>query len=406
MLFTNLNAYDGHWSLAVDGRVTQHGRLSRHQLDLAPLASKTITVPLQAPSRPAAGSEYFLRVWFTTRGHTNWDDRGFEVAAQQLPVDFDSPAVRPVPLSSLPTVSVRQGDDAVTVTGDGFRVRFDTTTGTISSYRAHGTDLLTGGPAPEFWRGSTENDNGNGQPSRNGTWRRAGANRTVTDVTVTRPADQAARIAVTGTLPTSTRSAYTTTYTVFGDGEIAVDNTLHPGSSNLPYIPVVGTMLTVPAGLSRVDYLGRGPDENYWDRRTGSEVGRYSSTVDSLWTEYVRPQENGNRTDVRWVALTNRSGAGLLAVGEPLLEFGAAHYTPEDLSLGVRHSYQLDPREAIVLRLNLRQMGVGGDDSWGAQTLDKYKLFADQDYRYSYRLHPLRHPEDAPRLARRPAAKP
>ncbi|GIL29877.1 glycoside hydrolase family 2 TIM barrel-domain containing protein [Actinocatenispora comari] len=406
MLFTNLDAYDGHWSLAVDGRVVQRGRLSTGQLDLAPLASRTITLPLTAPTHPAPGSEYFLRVWFTTRGHSVWAGPGFEVAAQQLPVDFGSPAVTPVPVATLPTLTVDEGADSVTVTGDGFRLTVDKSSGALSSYRANGIELVTGGPAPEFWRGPTDNDNGNGQPSRNGTWRRAGADRTVTGVAVSRPADQAVRIAVTGTLPTSTRSDYTTTYTVFGSGEVAVDSTLHPGAASLPYIPVVGTMLTLPAGLSNVDYLGRGPGENYWDRKSGSEVGRYSSTVDSLWTEYVRPQENGNRTDVRWVALTNRHGAGLLAVGDPLLEFSALRYTPEDLSAGARHSYQLTPRDAVVLRLNHRQMGVGGDNSWGAQTHDEYKLFADRDYAWSYRLRPLRHVADAATLARRPAATP
>jgi len=406
MLFTNVNAYDGHWSLSVDGRVVQHGALSASQLDLAPLSSTTIRVPFRAPANPAPGSEYFLRVWFTTRDRTPWADAGFEVAAQQLPVDVGSPAVRSVALSRLPGLSVRDGDDTVTVIGDGFTVTVAKASGTISSYRANGIELVTGGPAPEFWRAPTDNDNGNGQPSRNGTWRAAGAHRTVTGVAVTRPAAQAVRIAVTGTLPTTVPSGYTTTYTVFGSGEIAVDNTLHPGAATLPYIPVVGTMLTLPASLSTVDYLGRGPEENYWDRRTGSEVGRYSTSVASLWTEYVRPQENGNRTDVRWVALTNAGGAGLLAVGDPVLEFSALRYTPEDLSAGARHSYQLDPRDAVILRLNHRQMGVGGDDSWGAQTHDEYKLFADRDYSYSYRLRPLAHVADAPVLARRPAAKP
>lgn len=151
-------------------------------------------------------------------------------------------------------------------------------------------------------------------------------------------------------------------------------------------------------------YYGRGPEENHWDRNNGTDVGLHSGTVTGQWTPYIRPQENGNRTDVRWVALTDRDGVGLLATGEPLLEVNASHFTPEDLSVGARHDYQLTPRPEVVLRLNHRQMGVGGDNSWGAHTHDEYKLFADRDYAYSYRLRPLKRVTGAMAASRRPTA--
>jgi beta-galactosidase len=264
--------------------------------------------------------------------------------------------------------------------------------------------LVKSGPAPNFWRAPTDNDNGNGQPSRNGTWRYAGADRHVTAVTAGPVDGRAVAVHVTGTLPTSAPSAYTTTYTVFGTGEIKVDNTLHPGASTLPYIPEVGTMLTLPGRFANIRYYGRGPDDNYWDRRTASDVGVYSSTVAGQWIDYIRPQENGEKTDVRWVALTDHKGVGLLASGEPLLEFNASHFTPEDLSAGARHDYQLTPRDDVILRLNQRQMGVGGDNSWGAQTHDAYKLFTDHDYAYTYRLRPLTSQDQAMDASRHPTA--
>jgi beta-galactosidase len=158
-----------------------------------------------------------------------------------------------------------------------------------------------------------------------------------------------------------------------------------------------------------VRYYGRGPDENYWDRKTASAVGLYSAKVTGLGTDYIRPQENGNRTDVQWYALTNDAGVGLLAAAEPLtggqpLEVTASHYTPEDLSAGARHDYQLTPRDDVVLRIALHQMGVGGDNSWGAQTHDAYKLFPDKDYRYSYRLRPLTDVATAFDLTRAPTS--
>ncbi|MFB8771670.1 glycoside hydrolase family 2 TIM barrel-domain containing protein [Streptomyces broussonetiae] len=404
-LFTNLREFEGKWELAVDGAVVRHGRLTRGQLDLPPLSSKDIALPVRLPDDPAPGAEAFLRLSFTTKEPTPWARAGFEVAARQLPLDSGAPQVTPVPLSSVPPLTYGDGEDAVTVRGRDFSVTVDKRSGVITSYEARGRRLIESGPAPNFWRAPTDNDRGNGQHTRNQTWRDAGARREVTDVRVRALGDRAVEITVEGTLPTTVRSAYSTTYTVFGNAEIKVDNTLRPGAAGLPYIPEVGTLLLLPGRLSHLHYYGRGPEENHWDRNDGTDVGRYSGTVAGQWTPYIRPQENGNRTDVRWVALTGRDGAGLLACappGGPLLEVNASHFTPEDLSVGARHDYQLTPREEVVLRLNHRQMGVGGDNSWGAHTHDEYKLFADRDYAYTYRLRPLTDIGEAQRLARRP----
>ncbi|KQW17189.1 glycoside hydrolase family 2 TIM barrel-domain containing protein [Streptomyces sp. Root369] len=403
-LFTNLRELDGSWTLLADGKVVQRGKLTRDQLNLAPLSSQDITVPYKLPSAPAPGTEYFLQLSFTTKESTPWARAGFEVAKQQLAVDADSPAVTPVPLAKVPALTYEDASGQVTVTGKDFSVTVDRSSGTITSYQAHGTRLLTAGPVPNFWRAPTDNDHGNGQHTRNQTWRDAGTNRKVTDVSVRALRDRAVEIKVSGTLPTTTESAYTTTYTVFGNGEIKVDNTLHPGASSLPYIPEVGTILFLPRRLDRLHYYGRGPEENHWDRNDGTDVGLYSGTVAEQWTPYIRPQENGNKTDVRWAALTGRDGVGLLVSGEPLLEVNASHFTPEDLSGGVRHDYQLTPRDAVVLRVNHRQMGVGGDNSWGAHTHDEYKLFANRDYSYTYRLRPLTDVARATAASRRPTA--
>ncbi|MFC8343253.1 glycoside hydrolase family 2 TIM barrel-domain containing protein [Streptomyces sp. NPDC057280] len=403
-LFTNLRKFDGRWTLVADGKPVRHGRLSRDQLDVAPLSSKTITVPVRLPADPAPGTEYFLELSFTTKERTPWAGPGFEVAKAQLPLDAGSPAVTPLPLDEVPHLTYDDGPTQVIVTGTDFTVTIDKKTGVITSYEAHGSRLIATGPVPNFWRAPTDNDHGNGQHTRNQTWRDAGARRKVTDVTVSAVRDRAVRIEVGGTLPTTTESTYTTTYTVFGNGEIKVDNTLHPGASSLPYIPEVGTLLFLPGRLDQIHYYGRGPEENHWDRNDGTDVGLCSGSVAEQWTSYIRPQENGNRTDVRWAALTGRGGTGLLVSGEPLLEVNASRFTPEDLSVGARHDYQLTPRQEVVLRVNHRQMGVGGDNSWGAHTHDEYKLFADRDYTYTYRLRPITDVTAATQLSRRPTA--
>ncbi|MFG2804609.1 glycoside hydrolase family 2 TIM barrel-domain containing protein [Streptomyces massasporeus] len=403
-LFTNLREFDGRWSLVADGEVVQRGRLTRDQLNVAPLGSKDIRIPVRLPAKPAPGTEYFLQLSFTTKEATPWAKAGFEVAKQQLALDAGSPAVKPAPLRGVPALSHTDGDKTVSVKGRGFAVTVDKAAGTITSYEAGGTRLLTSGPVPNFWRAPTDNDRGNGQHTRNQTWRDAGAKRKVTDVRVRPLDDRAVEVTVTGTLPTATESTYSTTYTVLGNGEIKVDNTLHPGAASLPYIPEVGTLLFLPRSLDRLHYYGRGPEENMWDRNNATDVGLHSGTVSGQWTSYLRPQENGNKTDVRWAALTDGRGRGLLVTGEPLLEVNASHFTPEDLSVGARHDYQLTPRDAVVLRLNHRQMGVGGDNSWGAHTHDEFKLLANRDYAYSYRLRPLARVSEAMEASRRPTA--
>lgn len=387
----------------------QRGSLSRTQLDVAPLARKNITVPLKLPSNPAPGAEFFLHLSFRLKDDTVWADAGFEVARAQLPIDAGSPKVTLVPLKSVPTLRYEDGDKAVSVTGKGFSLTLDKATGVITSYEAGGVRLVDAGPVPNFWRAPTDNDHGNGQHTRNQTWRDAGARRKVTGVSARDLDGRAVRIEVKGTLPTTTESTYATTYTVFGDGAVKVDNALHPGAASPPYLPEVGSILRLPAALERLHYYGRGPEENHWDRNDGTDVGRWDSTVAEQWTSYIRPQENGNKTDVRWAALTDGRGRGLLVAADPtaehpLLELTASHLTPEDLSVGTRHDYQLDPRDEVVLRVNHRQMGVGGDDSWGAQTHAPYKLLADRDYAYTYWLRPITDVKEAMALARRPVA--
>ncbi|HEY6552147.1 MAG TPA: beta-galactosidase small subunit, partial [Vicinamibacteria bacterium] len=180
-------------------------------------------------------------------------------------------------------------------------------------------------------------------------------------------------------------SPYSTAYTVYGSGDVIVEARFTPGG-DLPELPRFGMQMAVPSALGTMTWLGRGPHENYWDRHTGAAVGRYSGKVEDLVHHYVRPQENANRTDVRWVALTDAGGAGLLASGLPLLSVSAWPYSMDDLEKAT-HVHELPRRDAITLNLDLRQMGVGGDDGWGARPHPEYTLDA-KAYAYRFRLRP------------------
>ena len=152
--------------------------------------------------------------------------------------------------------------------------------------------------------------------------------------------------------------------------------------------------MTMTACFEQFICYGRGPHESYWDRKTSALVGKYTGSVDDQFVDYSKPQENGNKTDVRWVALTNENGIGLLAIGEPTLSVSARHFTTNDLQ-GVRYTHQMIRRDYITLNLDYKQMGVGGDNSWGLKVHDEYTLWP-KEYKYSLRLKPLNLHKDNP----------
>jgi beta-galactosidase len=181
-------------------------------------------------------------------------------------------------------------------------------------------------------------------------------------------------------------SAYSNTYTIEGDGSIEVESSFTPGGK-LPDLPRFGMQLRIPAGFRKVEWYGRGPQENYWDRNSGAAVGRYSDSVENLFTPYIEPQESGNRTDVRWVTFTDGGGSGLRAVGEPFLYFSAWRFPMSELETH-KHPFEIVQGNDITVNLDWRQMGVGGNDSWGAWPLPEYRLIA-KPYSYKFRLEPV-----------------
>ncbi|MEU6995260.1 glycoside hydrolase family 2 TIM barrel-domain containing protein [Streptomyces sp. NPDC046465] len=387
-LFTNLDAYDLRWTVTREGTEIQDGKLPGP--DVAPGASGTVHIPYEKPSHPAPGAEYWLNLALVLRKKTSWAGAGHTVAAEQLRLDWHAPAPADPDPGSLPRLDLSEDAKEVRISGRDVEVVLSKATGTLSSYEVKGRKLLSGGPVPDFWRAPTDNDIGRNFPQDAATWREAGAKAKVTGVKAAQASLGEVTVEVSATLPTSPApSEWHTVFTVRGDGEVRVRHTLK-AAAGLPDLPLVGALLTVPAGFERLDWYGRGPHENYQDRKSGAFVGRYRSTVDEQTAPYQRPQETGNKTDVRRITLADRSGDGLTVLadpadGEPFLEASALHHTPLDLA-GPRHPHEVKRRAETVLRVAHRQMGVGGNDSWGAPPLEPYLLHAGRTYTYAYRL--------------------
>lgn len=388
-LFVDLSSYEGYWTLTEDGKEIQKGKLPA--LTTAPQSSETITVPFKKPETKP-GSEYFLNFSFKLAKATLWEKKGFEVAADQYSVPFNTPANPVLDVASMSSIDVNESDANVTVKGKHFELTMDKTKGAITSLQYKGTELVKGELIPNFWRAPNDNDDGFNMATAAAynVWKNAGQNRTITGVAVNKISDKVVRITVDATLPTgTTASQYKNVYTVYGSGDVAVSSVLKPASNlTSSVIPEIGMTMSMPAGFEKLAWYGRGPLENYWDRNIGAQVGVYSGTVSDQFFRYVKPSEMGNKTDVRWMAVTNEDGLGLMVAGDPLIEASALHYTTSDLE-NTMHPYELTKLPETVLHLNYKQMGVGGDNSWGAKPHSEFTLYANKTYTYAMRLRPI-----------------
>jgi beta-galactosidase len=283
-------------------------------------------------------------------------------------------------------VKLDESDQAITASTQAIAVRVSKKNGAIESFRFLTKELLSGPLVPNFWRPPIDNDNGNGMPKRLGAWRQAGPKRRIVSVKAEQLKPQVVRVTAEYTLPTVKDSKYANTYTIYGSGDIVVKSSFEPGGEGLPDLPRFGMQMPISREFGMMTWFGRGPHETYWDRKTGAAIGLYSGPVSLQVHKYVRPQETGNKTDVRWMALTNGFGIGILAVGIPNLSVSAWPWTMQQLE-DAKHISDLKPAKTITVNLDYRQMGVGGDDSWGARTHPEYTLPA-KPYSYKFLIRP------------------
>jgi len=388
-VFRDLDFVQLFWQVKADDQVVQSGTMPVPAI--APGESQTVSIPYNLPSAEP-GKEYWLNLSFRLAERTLWAEPGFEVSYEQfkLPVEKAVPALS---ARKMPPVEVEDTGYNTTVTGDHFVFVFDRTEGTIESFKYQGTELVRTGPSPNFWRAPTDNDRGNNAPERLAIWQWASGQLRVRNTAVKQLNSKTVQITVDGVIP-AVKSSYQETYTVYGSGDVVVAVDFKPGSDELPEMQRFGMQMTMPPGFEQFTWYGNGPQSTYWDRKKGARVGLYTGTVDQQFVDYSEPQENGNKTDVRWVALTNKKGVGLLAVGMPYLSASAWHYTLHDLDVA-KHSYELPYRKYITLNLDYKQTGVAGDNSWGARPHKQFTLWP-QEYSYSYRLRPFSTQTESP----------
>lgn len=380
-LFNNLNKYDFVWELNKDGEVIDSGNMN---IDLEPLMTTEITLPYEI-SELDAKSEYWLNVGFRLKEATEWKDAGYEIAFEQFKVNSNETEKEIANTEDMDALTFDEDENKIKVSGEDFTVEIDKVLGRIDSFVKDEKELISSPIKPDFWRAPTDNDRNNGMASTS--WRTAAEKRTIDNVTVTSE-EKVVTIEVDMTLATSVKSQYKNIIQIFGDGSISIATDFKPGSESLPIIPQIGMDFNMPEEFENVSWYGRGPGETYVDRKLGSKVGVYESTVEDQFFPYIKPSENGNKTDVRWLTLTNDNGEGLMVSGSPVLEFSALHYTQEELA-SKKHTYELNKSKDIVVSVNHKQTGIAGDDSWGSKPRSYAMLYPNEEYNYKMILRPI-----------------
>lgn len=393
-LFTDLDNYSFTWQLVKNGATVTDGTLT---VSCAPLDTTTVTLPIPAVE-PQAGEEYFINIQaHETAGHalvpaghivadeqlTPWPSRYFETTTSTQNLD---------PFKATSTKD-RKNRPMLEVKSDRMTVIINEKSGLIQSIDIDGTKVMNMELRPDFWRAPTDNDFGCNLPTNSNIWRTAGNNTALASPLETTTHDDTITVVAHLKLK-DVKLPYTFTYTFLPDGTVDVTGEMDSSAAKgLPEMLRYGMTARLDGSLDHVTYYGRGPGENYADRSWSSYIGKYNTTVDGLNFEYIRPQENGYRTDVRTVAFGNDHGHGIIFNGRgKAISMGAHHNSTADLDPGLtkkqQHTVDIDPSKDIYVNIDLTQSGLGGINSWGSHPLNPYRLQPGH-YTYTFNISPL-----------------
>jgi beta-galactosidase len=386
----DLSHLDIFWNITENGREIQSGIINA--LNTEPEDREEFEVPFTIP-KAKKGAEYYINFSLRLNKAEAWAEAGYEIYSEQFRLPVKSVQKNPFPASGLPELQLQEGENSIIITGKDFKISFGRHQGIIDSYVHRGKEVILSGAKENYFRPPTGIDEGQGGSwFYAGTWREAGLDRLVRkieNITTYQAGQSKAVIEVQSYLCAEglEEGIYSLVkYTVFGDGSIEIDNKVDV-NTNLPILPRIGVTFTLAREFDRVTWFGRGPHENYSDRKYSAHIGRYEMTVDEEGCPYILPVECGGREDARWISMTNEEGKGLLVEGYELLHFDAHRNSVEDYSKA-RHIIDLIPREEIYLNIDHIHSGLGGDTGWSRNIHEEYQIKPGR-YQYSFTVRPV-----------------
>ena len=442
--FTTSEGYDITYTITRNGEKVKSGKVN---VQLAPQETKEVTIDI--PTIKADSSdEYFVNFEFIQKKATQLVPSGHIVAIEQFKINEPQTAKPLYTASTGPKLASTITDNEITVKSSAVNFVFDKKNGLVTSYKVNGTEYFDKGFGlqPNFWRGPNDNDYANGMPSRLQVWKQSSKNFNVVEATAY---DEGNNVVIEANYLLAAGNLYIVKYTIDPAGVLKADikftstdmkatetevseatklATFSPGadearkSSSELNVPRIGVRFRLPVNMNKVEYFGRGPGENYLDRLAGSKVGIYSTTAEDMYYPYVRPQENGHRTDTRWVAFTS-GGKGLLVVADETVGFNSLRNSIEDFDSEEakhrpyqwhnftedevqdeeeaknkmrRHTHinDITPKDFVEVCLDLKQQGVAGYNSWGDRPLPEHTLPANQDYEWGFTFVPVKNKAD------------
>jgi beta-galactosidase len=385
--FTNLREYECRWTYEENGEMVDRGTLGR--LDVPPRASKEVALPLSMARRPAFAAQ--VSTWnftFLTTRKQAWAEKGHVAGRSQVVVPADpQPAL--VMGVGHQEPRLEETAEAVDVAGQDFTARISKRSGALVSWKVAGEEQILAPLSPNFWRAPTDNDRGSHMAERHAAWRRAGERAEVRGVSVKREVDETWLVQVRLAFPEAGETAGTLVYKFTHAGHIRVAFKVEPKGDGLPSLPRVGLTMQIPASYDTVTWLGRGPHESYADRKDAAFFGKYTLKAKAFFFPYVEPQETGNRTDTFWATFTDGAGRGIRVTGDPKINFTVLPYAIGELEAR-KHPWELSPSGNLIVHLDYGQMGLAGEDSWGARPWPEYQLLPDRSYSYGFVLSPVR----------------
>lgn len=439
--FTNSDVFRFQYNITENGNTLITGELP---VTLAPQQSVEMELPI-AGIKPKAGREYFINFEVTRREATELLPAGYQVALEQFRLPLETEKAEYASSIVNPGWKVSEKSEIIEIKRKKLLFRFDKELGMVTSYKVNGTDYFDDGFGlqPNFWRAPNDNDYGNGAPARLQVWKESSRDFKITDA---KTYEEGNKMVLKVTYLLAAGNLYDVKYSLYPEGIVHTAITFHSTdmkeetisaseatltatyspeasaarkASSTLNVPRIGMRFRLPVTMEKVSWFGRGPGENYIDRASGSKVGLYSSNAGDLYFPYVRPQENGHRSDTRWVALSNGK-KGLMVLADNTIGFNALHNSVEDFDSeeATHRPYQwnnfnreeiegrndadarnrkprqthindITPRDYVEVCVDMKQQGVAGYNSWGARPLPEYTLPANREYQWGFTLIPL-----------------
>ncbi len=381
--FKSLDDLSARWHIETEGEIVDSGCLDIK--DIAAGQSKEFSLDYNIKDFKAA-NEYLLNINLSLAEDKSWAKADHELAWEQFlfPVKKESKSTE---FSGFSDLSMEKEGKFIIIKNENFSIILDVIKGSLASYKIKTFELIKEGLRPDFWRAPLDNDERGWKMDRgpSSIYRDIHKSLLIQNVKIDKISEKEIVVTFNGKLP-KLEADYNLKYKVFASGEVKVTVDWVSKKDKLPVMPRFGTQLVVPAEFDNIVWYGHGPEETYWDRKSGAKIGVYKGKTADQFFKYSRPQESGNKTDVRWIKLTNAQGVGLMVKGLDIINVTAKHYRTDDLE-GAYYFYTVPVREEIYLNIDYKQIGVGGDNSWSdkAAPHPEFRL-TDSNYSYSFVL--------------------